>query len=247
MDVSALATVKGPLSGNGSNRHHCRARKFALLRLAPHRCLKEMRGHWGRWRKRTSAMPNRIGLLIAAIAEMTVLIGCGGLPQAYFHEDESGRYYDTKSGQVLWVTTDGTVADVTFLRHTLYDRARPSIGEKAEPSWIDGDSKVVLFKPDRLGRVLWTDGDWDLSDYDIAPETGMCRLPMTMTLWPLDAPLNRHRYALERKRHSCLLLMWEAPVAVTESAILYGALLVDAAVHFPLVQFSSVAQALDSD
>jgi hypothetical protein len=41
--------------------------------------------------------------------------------------------------------------------------------------------------------------------------------------------------------------MWEAPVAVTESAILYGALLVDAAVYFPLVQFSSVAQALGSD
>jgi len=247
MDVSALATVKGTMNESRSNRHRCRARTFALLRSAPRRCLKEMRGHWGKWSRWTSAMPHRVGLLIAAIAEMTVLIGCGGLPQAYFHEDESGRYYDTTSGQVLWVTPDGTVADVTFLRHTLSHRARPSFGEKAEPYWIDGDSKVVLFQPDRLGRALWTDGDWDLSDYDTAPETGMCRPPMTMTLWPLDAPLNRYRYALERKRHSCLPLIWKAPVAVTESAILYGALLVDAAVHFPLVQFSSVAQALRSD
>ncbi|MGQ0666560.1 MAG: hypothetical protein ACT4O4_05955 [Nitrospiraceae bacterium] len=192
-------------------------------------------------------MPHRAGLLIATIAEMAMLLGCGGLPRAYFHEDEHGRYYDMNSGQVLWVTPDGTVADVTFLRHTLDHRARPSFGETAEPSWIDGESKVVLSKPERLGRVLWADGDWDLSDYDTAPETGMCRPPMTITLWPLESPLNRYRSALESKRHSCLLLMWTAPVAVTESGILYGALLVDAAVHFPLVQVSSVVQALRPD
>jgi len=192
-------------------------------------------------------MAHRVGVLIVAIAEMTVLLGCGGLPRAYFHEDEYGRYYDTKSGQVLWVMPDGTVSDASFLRHTLSHRARPSFGEETEPSWIDGDTKVVLFEPERLGRARWTDGDWDLSDYETAPETGMCKPPMAIALWPLDAPINRYRHALESKRHSCLPLMWKAPVAATEAGILYGALLVDAAVHFPLVQFSSVAQALRPD
>ena len=209
--------------------------------------MKEMRGHLGRWRRWTSAIPHRVVLLMASVAGMTVLLGCGGFPRAYFHEDDYGRYYDTKSGQVLWVTPDGTVADVTFLRHTLDHRARPFFGEKVEPSWIDGDNKVVLFEPERLGRARWNDGDWGLSDYETAPETGMCRPLMAIAVWPLDAPLNRYREALESKRHSCLPLMWKAPVAVTESGILYGALLVDAAVHFPLVQFSSVAQALLPD
>lgn len=232
------------MNTNGTSRDYSQARRFAWLPVAPPRGPMKMARVWTRW---TEGMSPRRGLLLAVIAGMTVLIGCGGLPRAYFHQDEYGRYYDTKSGQVLWVTPDGTVTDVTFLRHTLYHGARPSFGEQAEPLWIDKESKVVLLRPERLGRVRWTDGDWDLSEYDTAPETGMCRPPMAIILWPLDAPLNRYRYALESKRYSCLLLIRDTPVAVTESAILYGALLVDAAIHFPLVPVSVVVPLSNAD
>ncbi len=242
-----FAAMKRIISLGMASCHRCCARTFVLLQLTSQRCLKKRPRHWGRWCRGTSVMPHRIVILILAMAELTVLLGCGGLPRTYFHEDEYGRYYDTKSGQVLWVTPDGTVSDASFLRYTLSHRARPFYGKNAELAWIDGDSRVVLFEPIRLGRARWTDGDWDLSNYDTASETGMCRLPMTTALWPLDAPVNRYRYALESKRHSCLPLIWKAPVAVTESGILYGALFADAAIHFPLIQLSSVAQALLPD
>lgn len=226
MDVSTMATLEGTLKGN---------------------CPKETRRHWDRGSRWTSGMPPRVALLIAAIIQLTGLLGCGVLPQAYFHEDEYGRYYDTKSGQVLWVTPDGIITDVSFLRHTLYDRARPSLGTAAEPSWIDRDSQIVLHTPERLGNALWTDGDWDLSDYDTVPESGMCRPPSAMTPWPLDTPVNQYRRALENKRRSCLLLIWKTPIAVTKSGFLYGVLLADSAVHLPLAQVSTVVQTLLPD
>lgn len=132
-------------------------------------------------------------LLVASL----LLNGCatGAPPRAHFDEDQHGRYYETHRGAVLRVEQDGTVLDVTC----------------AEPILAKGFPREDVLripcstgKVSVLGKAKKAGPDWDLSAYNIAPESGTCV--------SLFAPLSDSWTA--EKRRSCAHRVWEIPAAV---------------------------------
>jgi hypothetical protein len=141
-----------------------------------------------------------------------------GAPRLYFNEDPYARYYTTDSGQVLRVEQDGTVLDVTCLPPEF----AKGTSRKDLPHTLCGGEKIH-----ELGKVKKVRGEWDMSAYAIAPETGTCKplLPFLTKDWQED------------KRHSCWNRLWEVPTAVvvypTAAVIFVG--VVTAPVWVPLL------------
>src|SRR5574340_1167027 len=117
-------------------------------------------------------------------------------PKAYFHEDGSGRYYETITGRILRVEPNGIVYDITC---PIDWRSR----------W--DDSKLLLPRPIvgqlppcpkgwlvQLGQVSKLNGDWDMTGYNVASESGTC----DALLFP------------QRGHVSCWNRVWEIPVII---------------------------------
>jgi hypothetical protein len=133
-----------------------------------------------------------------AIFSLSILLwaGCAspGPPRAYFAEDNYARYYATESGRILRVEGDGTVVDVTCLPPEMAKGApRETLSSTLCPS---GNVEI-------LGKTKRMNDDWNLTAYDVAPETGTCKPLLTLFI---DA-------WLEEKRHSCWNRTWEVPAA----------------------------------
>jgi hypothetical protein len=191
-----------------------------------------------------------------ALLFLTVLLtGCAGAPRAYFYEGPSGRFYETTSERVermmnhaqvlwegpvpvlLWVTTKGEVVDMTAaVGTTTFVQTekvpfRESSEEQARLLWGLRDISSFMVK-----KVPWdaVTQDWDLSGFDLVPETGKCK-PLTMNLHSLlSTPLRDARSKDPyMKRHNCLNLVWEIP-AIT-LALVYGAILLPIAAPLSIV------------
>ena len=136
-------------------------------------------------------------IFLGAVAGLLVLTACStvGPPRAYFNEDVSARYYSTQSGRILRVDSDGMVLNVTCHPPSLV-RGFPRQEFPKPP--CEGGLDGVLGKTRKIGE------DWDMTSYDIAPETGTCK-----SLFPFF----RNEW-LEDKRHSCWHRVWEVPAAV---------------------------------
>jgi hypothetical protein len=140
---------------------------------------------------------------------------------------------------LLWVTTKGEVVDMTAaVGTTTFVQAekvpfRESSEEQARLLWeFREPERDHLVEPRDISsfmvkKVPWDAAtqDWDLSGFDLVPETGKCK-PLTMNLRSLlNTPFRDARSKDPyMKRHNCLNLVWEIP-AIT-LAIVYGALLV---------------------
>jgi hypothetical protein len=158
--------------------------------------------------------------LLVYVSLVCILGACStpGAPRLYFNEDPYARYYTTDSGQVLRVEQDGTVLDVTCLPPEF----AKGTSRKDLPHTLCGGEKIQV-----LGKVKKVGGEWDMSTYAIAPETGTCKplLPFLTKDWQED------------KRHSCWNRLWEVPTAVvvypTAAVIFVG--VVTAPVWVPLL------------
>jgi hypothetical protein len=122
---------------------------------------------------------------------LLLLGGCAtpGPPHDYVAKSNSATVYDTESGKLLRIEQDGTVYDITCVGSWNYVK---------EP--IDAlDERCRDGKIEMIGSVTEVEGEWDMSGYDIAPETGCCE--------PLIPLFGR----LEYKRRSCWHRLWEVP------------------------------------
>jgi hypothetical protein len=87
-------------------------------------------------------------VLVPALAAL--LLGCE-TSHLYFHQDKDGaRYYETKTGEVLRVTTKGAVY-----------RGTQRIGKAALLGTYNETAGVVV-------------RDWDLKTYEVVPPSGYC-------------------------------------------------------------------------
>lgn len=136
---------------------------------------------------------------------------------------------------LLWVTTKGEVVDMTAaVGNTTFVQSekvpfRESSEEQARLLWglREPDSNHLVEPSDissfMIKKVPWDEvtQDWDLSGFELVPETGKCK-PLTMNLRSLlSTPLRDARSKDPyMKRHNCLNLVWEIP-AIT-LAIGYG-------------------------
>lgn len=137
-------------------------------------------------------------VILAGFGLLILSSGCATSDSSrdYFHEDAAGRYYETKTGRILRVEPNGTVYDITC---PIDWRARGD------------DSKLLLPRPIvgqlppcpkgwlvQLGQVRKLDGEWDMSGYNVASESGSC----SAILFP------------QRGRVSCWNRAWEIPVII---------------------------------
>ncbi len=138
--------------------------------------------------------------LPAVLALSVLMQGCASTPapRPYFAEDAQGRYYETTSGHVLRVEPDGTILDIGC---TDPDLARGLSREDLLRLPCSTGKVSVLGKAKRTGIP---GSDWDLSGYDIEPESGTCS--------PIFASLS-DAWAAE-KRRSCAHRLWEVPAAI---------------------------------
>ena len=127
---------------------------------------------------------------------LLVLTACStpGPPRTYVDEDASARYYATQTGKILRVDSDGTVLNVTCHPPSLVKDFRRQDLPKLYCEGRDGI----------LGTTTKIGDDWDMTGYDVAPETGTCK---SLFSWVQNE-------WLENKRHSCWHRVWEVPAAV---------------------------------
>ena len=163
-----------------------------------------------------------IAMGVVGASLVSGLIGCSDL-RAYFHWESTGRFYETTTQNILWVTHRGEVVNLTsavgtnhFLETDSGYPKRETDAETARLIWSEWDDvkdkpTEVDIPPFMIGKVAWMAerNDWDLSGYDIAPETGRCaRVSLEGTLGK-EKPSPRDPV---QKRHNCLNLLWEIPV-----------------------------------
>lgn len=128
-----------------------------------------------------------VGLLL-------ILNGCvtPGPLHDYGDRNGLGTYYDTRSGRLLRVEQDGTVYDITCAGAW---NARET-GRLALKKWCtDGELETIA-------SVTKIGGEWDMSGYDIAPETGHCEPLVEFFAFG----------GLPYKRRSCWNRLWEVPL-----------------------------------
>jgi hypothetical protein len=157
---------------------------------------------------------------LVALAEMTIACSTPGPPRPYIDVDSYARYYATESGHILRVDGDGTILDVTCLSpNEVKGIVRSAL---SRTSCAKGTVAVI-------GQAKQTEGDWDLTSYGIAPETGTCKslFPYFRSEW------------LEGKRHSCWHRLWEVPTAAVAypSVAVLGIGLITAPVWVPILLF----------
>ena len=136
------------------------------------------------------------------------LNGCAtDLPlRPHFDEDQHGRYYETREGKILRVEQDGTILDVTCAEPSL---ARGYPREDVLRLFCTSGKVAVVGKAKKSGK------DWDLSPYQVEPESGDCV--------SLFAPFSDSWTA--EKRRSCAHRMWEVPAAVVTYPVITAVVL----------------------
>lgn len=136
-------------------------------------------------------------LLCGLLGIALLMNGCatGAPPKPHFDEDQYGKYYETKTGKILRVEQDGTVLDVTC---TAPEMTRGFPREDVTRLFCPTGKVSVLGKVQKVGQ------DWDLSAYNIEPESGTCP--------SLFAALSDSWTA--EKRQSCAHRLWEVPAAI---------------------------------
>ncbi|GMV49391.1 hypothetical protein FBQ96_13250 [Nitrospirales bacterium NOB] len=138
--------------------------------------------------------------ILAGLILLVLGNGCASekRPGDFFHEDQTGQYYATKTGRVLHVDPNGTVYDITCVEATVAGSPvlppRPLTGEYSHcpQGWLV-----------RLGQVPKLDGEWDMRGYNVAAETGTCEPLLSLS---------------KRGRFSCWNRMWEVPVLILAGA-----------------------------
>jgi hypothetical protein len=156
---------------------------------------------------------------------------------------EGQAVWETRVPGILWVTIRGEVVDITAaVGTTKFVQAnefpfRESSEEQSRLLWRLRDTeRDNLVEPRDITsfmvkKVSWNEvkQDWDLSGFEIAPETGRCR-PITLDLESfslLSNPLNESPSKdPSMKRRNCLNLVWEMPLSIIViTPIVYGGLI----------------------
>jgi hypothetical protein len=156
---------------------------------------------------------------------------------------EGQAVWETRVPGILWVTIRGEVVDITAaVGTTKFVQAnefpfRESSEEQSRLLWRLRDTeRDNLVEPRDITsfmvkKVSWNEvkQDWDLSGFEIAPETGRCR-PITLNLESfslLSNPLNESPSKdPSMKRRNCLNLVWEMPLSIIViTPIVYGGLI----------------------
>ena len=189
-----------------------------------------MRGHWLNFedkQSQKSIMGNACNPKIVSI-EITLLLllagitmslsGCGGGPlRAYYYQDDQHyRYYETKADEVLLVSPDGKVGNATY---RVRGKGYPSLNERGELVWNNGLKPEPVTLLD-VGVVKWNadTADWDMAGYEIAPETGLCRVNALMWIpWFNESYADRPHDPFY-KRRSCWHLVWAIPTWIVVDA-----------------------------
>jgi hypothetical protein len=143
---------------------------------------------------------------------------------------EGQAVWETRVPGILWVTTRGEVVDITAaVGTTKFVQAkefpfRESSEEQSRLLWgLRDTERDNLVEPRDITsfvvrKVPWNEvkQDWDLSGFDIAPETGRCA-PITVNLkspFLLSSPFGESPSKdPSMKRRNCLNLVWELPLA----------------------------------
>src|SRR5688500_18457301 len=152
-------------------RLHVAPRPLPDHQCAPHHGVGRTPGERHAAQRRAGLNPTRMIMtsrLLVYVSLVCILGACStpGAPRLYFNEDPYARYYTTDSGQVLRVEQDGTVLDVTCLPPEF----AKGTSRKDLPHTLCGGEKIQV-----LGKVKKVGGEWDMSTYAIAPETGTCK------------------------------------------------------------------------
>ena len=102
------------------------------------------------------------------------------------------------------VENDGTILDVTCATAEAA-KGRP---REALPVMFCGASSIPV-----LGQAKRSGDDWDMSAYEVAPESGRCK--------PLFGALTMDNRENDRRR-SCWNRLWEVPTAVVVVPLTVG-------------------------
>ena len=159
---------------------------------------------------------------VVGAALVSGLIGCSG-PHSYYHWESGGRFYETTTQNILWVSDRGEVVNLTSAvgtEHFLITRfgypKRETDAETARLIWSEWENvpdhhTVVDITSFMIGKVAYMAErhDWDLSGYDIAPETGRYARVSPAGILGNVKPSPRDPVL---KRHNCFDLLWEIPV-----------------------------------